>query len=416
MVNTPAEIEARKAMQYRRARMAVAKALASGGGKKPSIIVPTAGILAASRGQINTSTITVTQPYTSRRTYWAHGAGDISNLQLVYINRYLSGVAAGAAGSAHDVKVFVEYPAGTFYPVTFGGLSTFTRASGARVKSDVVAGLTIPAGAKFWVRTVILTSTSLIPCIALPISAQTLGLDDGNVAADQGNSGTISPTTTVNTVGPNAIIGTVNATNAKSFVILGDSLTFGTGDEQSVGPRDGSGFVARLLDAAGLPYFKWAIGGQQAADAATIQATIAADTAATLMDFSDVICAYGVNDLRLGRTKAQIETDYQTIYAVATFAGKRKYQTTITPRSDSTDGYATTTFQTPKIDGNMAALNPLNADIRAGLANVYNYIEAADAAMSARDSDIHKAPPAGTSDGTHFNSIRAALVASLLSL
>jgi hypothetical protein len=64
----------------------------------------------------------------------------------------------------------------------------------------------------------------------------------------------------------------------------------------------------------------------------------------------------------------------------------------------------------------MADLNPLNADIRAGLANMTNVIEAADAAMSARDSDIHKAPPAGTPDGTHFNSTRAALIASLLSV
>lgn len=350
------------------------------------------------------------------RTYWAHGAGDISSLQLVYINRYLSGVASGAAGSAHNVKVYVEYPAGTFWPVTFGGLSTYTRASGGRVKSDVVAGLTVPAGAKFWVRTVVLTTTTGIPCIVLPASAQAIGIDDGNVAADQGNSGTISATTTVNTIGPNAIIGTVNATNARSFVILGDSLTFGTGDETAHGARDGTGFVARLLDAAGLPYFKWAIGGQQATDAATIQSTIAADTAATLMDFSDVICAYGVNDLRLGRTKAQIEADYQTIYAVGSFAGKRKYQTTITPRSDTTDAYATTTNQTPKTDGNMADLTPLNIDIRAGLANVYKVIEAADAAMSARDSNIHKAPPAGTTDGTHFNSTRAALIASLLTI
>jgi len=64
----------------------------------------------------------------------------------------------------------------------------------------------------------------------------------------------------------------------------------------------------------------------------------------------------------------------------------------------------------------MADLNGLNADIRAGLPNISRVLEAADAAMSSRDSDIHKAPPAGTSDGVHFNSTRAALIASLLSV
>jgi hypothetical protein len=64
----------------------------------------------------------------------------------------------------------------------------------------------------------------------------------------------------------------------------------------------------------------------------------------------------------------------------------------------------------------MADLTGLNTDIRAGLANVYAVLEAADAAMSARDSNIHKAPPAGTTDGTHMNSTRVALIAAALSV
>jgi len=58
----------------------------------------------------------------------------------------------------------------------------------------------------------------------------------------------------------------------------------------------------------------------------------------------------------------------------------------------------------------------LNDDIRVGLSNFYGVLEVADAAMSARNSNIHKAPPAGTSDGTHVNSTRAALIAGLLSV
>jgi lysophospholipase L1-like esterase len=250
----------------------------------------------------------------------------------------------------------------------------------------------------------------------LNAGASTLGVDDGNVAADQGNSGTISATTGINTFGPCAIIGTVNASAARSFLIVGDSLSWGQGDDSGVGAQDSSGFLQRMLGRLGYPCYTWAKGGQQAADVAPITATLNADTSSSLMSFTDVILQHGVNDLRLGRTVAQIEADLQTIAATASITSKRIWKTTITPRSDSTDAWATLANQTAKTDGTMASINALNADIRAGLPNMTNVIEAADAAMSARDSDIHKAPPAGTVDGTHFNSTRAALIASLLSV
>lgn len=382
-----------------------------------TIIVPTTGGLVASRGKIPTNQASLTAPYTCRKAYWAHSAGDISALQLVFVNRYLSAVGTSTAGGAFSMKFYIEYPSGTFTPVLWSGSNTVAIASGARIKSDVVAGLTIPAGSKFWVRTVLSVGSAVsVPVMELNAGSQTLGLDDGNVAADQGNSGTIPATTGINTFGPCAIIGTVNANNARSFLIVGDSLSWGQGDDSSVGAQDSSGFLQRMLGANGYPYMTWAKGGQQAADVAPITATLNADTASTLMSFTDVILQHGVNDLRLGRTVAQIEADLQTIAATASIAGKRIWKTTITPRSTSTDSWATTANQSPQTDGTMASLTTLNTDIRAGLPNMANVIEAADAAMSARNSNIHKAPPAGTVDGTHFNSVRAALVASLLSV
>jgi lysophospholipase L1-like esterase len=391
--------------------LALTGANAAGGGGV------TQGGIVANRGKIATAVSSLTAPFTSKKTFWAHGAGDISNLQMVFVNRYLSAVGTSTAGSAFSLKFFVEYPANTFTAVLFSGSGTVAVSAGARIRSDVVAGLTIPAGAKFWVRTVLIVGAAVgVPIQELNAGANVLGIDDGNVAADQGNSGTIAATTGINIFGPNTIIGTVNAAAARSFLIVGDSLAWGQGDDSGVGAQDSSGFLQRLLGTLGYPCMTWAKGGQQAADVAPIIATLNADTASTLMSFTDVILQHGVNDLRLGRTRAQIEADTQTIITTASISGKRIYKTTITPRSDSTDAWATLVNQTAKIDGNMADLNPLNADIRAGLPNVYRLIEAADAAMSARDSDIHKAPPAGTTDGTHFNSTRAALVASLLSL
>jgi lysophospholipase L1-like esterase len=377
----------------------------------------TQGGLVANRGKIATTTSSLTAPFTCRKAYWSHGAGAISNLQLVFVNRYLSAVGTSTAGGAFSMKFYIEYPANTFTAVNWSGSNTVAISAGARIKSDVVAGLTIPANTKFWVRTVLSVGSAVaVPIMELNAGANVLGVDDGNVAADQGNTGTIAATTGINTFGPNAIIGTVAAASARSFLIVGDSLAWGQGDDSGVGTQDSSGFLQRMLGRLGYPCYTWAKGGQQAADVAPITATLNADTASTLMSFTDVILQHGVNDLRLGRTRAQIEADLQTIYGTASITGKRVWKTTITPRSTSTDSWATTVNQTAQIDGNMADLNPLNADIRAGLANMTNVIEAADAAMSARDSDIHKAPPAGTADGTHFNSTRAALIASLLSV
>lgn len=375
-------------------------------------IVPSLGVIAANRTQYNTNTAAINQPYTSRRTHYATMQGAISNLKTVDINRVLNDQGVSTSGGAqHTIKRYIEYPEGVFTQVKWAGQPTVALNSGSRIVSDAI-NLTIPAGAKFWERTVVLTSAT-IPIIEMPAAHTALGLDDGNVSADQGNSGTIPAGANPNSIGCQAILGDVNASNARSFVIIGDSLAFGSLDNTGVGTYGGSGWIARLLDNAGIPYTKWATGGMRAFDAATLSATLNAD-AGVFGAFTDVICEYGLNDLRLSRTAAQILADQQTLYTLANFAGKRIWQSTITPRSTSTDAWATVKNQTPQTDGTMASLASLNASIRAVPANVFRIIEAADAAMSGRDSGKHKAPPIGTADGTHFNSVRAALVASWL--
>lgn len=377
------------------------------------LLVPTLNTLVANRLQYNTATQSVTQPATYRRQHHAHPSGAISAIKTIDVNRYLSGVAAGTAGNAHTIKRTIEYPQDVFTPVLWGGSATIAITSGQTVTSDVVAGLTIPAGAKFWERTVVLTTVTR-PCMELPAGANVTAVDDGSASGDFYNSGTISPGS-INTIGANMITGTVNATAARAFVLLGDSLVLGTGDITNSGSKGGAGWPARLMDQGGWPYFKMCKGGQGIVDAVTLSATINANLA--LFAWTDLLAEHGINDLSLNsRTKAQVEADYQTIFALSNIVGKRIYKTTITPRTTSTDSWATTANQTPTTTGTMADLTGLNTDIRAGLPNVTGVIDAADAAMSARDSLLHKAPPAGTPDGTHPNSTRHSLIASLLTV
>ena len=381
----------------------------------------TTGKLVANRFQMATGTATISAPFTSRRSHWAHPDGDVTDIKCFESNRYLSTISTTAGGGSHTRKKYIEYPVDVFHQVKWSAATTIALTSSSRVTSDVVISsitglpLVIAAGDKFWERTVVTVGASIAcPVFITPAACDVLGLDDGNSASDLGNSGTVPVTTGLNTLGSQGMTGTVNVAGAKSYVCLGDSLCFGQGDITNVSALGGSGWLARALDVHGYPYMKWCIGGQQAVDQAGLATSINADLGFT--GFTNFVLQSGINDLRLGRTKAQIETNYQTLYNMSNVVGKTIQQGTVGPRSTSTDSWATTANQTPQTDGNMADLTPLNTDIRAGLANVTSIIDYADGAMSARDSNIHKAPPAGTLDGTHLDSTRADLVASLVSI
>jgi lysophospholipase L1-like esterase len=389
-----------------------------GGGSSPG---ETTNILVANRFQIATNVGSITANLTSRRMHYASSEGEIYDFHCVDSGLYLNaGVPTGAG--ARTIKRYLEYPEGVFHQVTWAGATTRALATGAVDSDTVISSVTgqplrIPAGTKFWERTVNLGGTvANFPRIELPDTSQNLGVDDGNDVTDKGNSGTIPPSSIVYTFGMAGLVGKIAKANAKAFVVYGDSISFGTGDITGIGAKGSSGYVARLLDKYGYPYFKMAQGGWQASQAAV-------NTASPIALLDNIpapifLNQLGINDLRLGRTKAQIEADYQTIYGLPVAAGLSPsiMQTTITPRSDSSNAYADVAGQTPKTDGNMADLTPLNTDIRAGLANVTTVLESADAAMSARDSNVWSGPFPPVTDGTHPTSAKADAMATALSI
>lgn len=378
-------------------------------------IVKTLGAIAGNRFQVPTATSSIAANFTSRREHTAPAGISITNLRTVDVGWYIAGTFLATNSAAYTIKRYIEYPAGTFWQVTWASATSKSIAAGGLVTSDVVPGLTIPAGAKYWERTVNLGGTvNPFPVVELPAASTVLGVDDGNDVTDKGNSGTVSPTSGINTFGAAVILCDMLAhAAARSVIVLGDSLSFGQADDSAVGALHGSGFLDRMLDTKGFGHMKVAKAGMSASDLAGSNTAIANLVALCGVSVSEVIDAFGINDLRLGRTQVQLLADKQTYYT-AVVNGRKLKATTLTPRSTSTDSWATTVNQTAQVDGNMAALNSVNAAIRAGLTQTSGYLDAADAAMSARDSDIHAAPPAGTPDGTHFNSTNAARIASIL--
>lgn len=383
-------------------------------------IIPTTGLV-ANRFQAYTTTATIAADFTFRREHYSHPDGSITDIRTVDGSWYFNtSFVAANAPATFVFKRYIEYPADVFHQVTWvevGGSTTLSLAPGVGArKSDVILSsvtglpLVIPAGTKFWERTVKTNASSSLVLAQLPANANVIGVDDGTSASDLGNSGTINPSAGVNTFGALAMEGTINATNARSFVIASDSLGFGTGDTTSVGAKGGSGWIARLLDIYGYPYVKLARGSQQSNEFTTGTKHIDLINA---LSFSDAIVTHGLNDLSLGsRAVADILTSLQTIYGY--FSTKRVYRTTLNPRTTSTDSWATTANQTIATDGNMAGFQDLQNAFRAVESGVDAVIEFADQCMPSRDANIWTAPPAATADGVHPNSTKVAAMAAAL--
>lgn len=395
----------------------------NGGGGTPA---PSSKVFAANRFGTMTGTNTYTAPYTSRRHHYASTEGDVEGIILVEANWILTQTGATTACTARQFKKFIEYPATVFHSVSYAGDFAPTIASGGLLSSDPVISsvtglpLKITAGAIWYERTVLLTSITDMPNYVLQAGSTVLGIPDGNVANDSGNTGTISATTGTRTFGAIAALGTINGVSGKrSFLIWGDSLADGVGDATSAGTKGASGYPARLVDKYGYGYVKLAIGNLFATGVA---ANIADTRLVALMAvintyFTDGWNELGVNDIGSTGTPSSILALYQTIYTTY-FTGKQIHQSTISTRNDSTDSFATEANQTVKAQGNMAQLGALNTAI-AGLAPGVRIIDAfaADCANGSFPN-AHSGPPYPMvlSDGVHFVSGKAANMATALTI
>jgi lysophospholipase L1-like esterase len=147
------------------------------------------------------------------------------------------------------------------------------------------------------------------------------------------------------------------------------------------------------------------------------------------------ICEYGINDLYdLGNNDVVVRGNLLKVWIELSVRGMKVYQTTITPRSTSTDGWVTTANQTPQNATIVAWRTTVNDWIRAGspidpttkaavavgtsgalLAGqaghpLTGYFEIADLAETARNSSIWKA--GYTTDGLHPTGTAAAALAA----
>lgn len=291
----------------------------------------------------------------ARRGMWARS--QIVNPIFRFPNFYVAGTAVGqtyqetAPGSAATITAALEYPLGTFTQILFTGVAAGTIPNGGILDCDAVP-ITIPAGAKFYVRTFVTNASGVVINLGITNGAGRgiPGYVTFGDALDTGASGIVdntisgaayTSTTTTNVYGPMLCLA---PTTAPSILIFGDSISYG---EQDI--LDGSGdcgSVARSIGAA-YAYANFGIRG----DSIFKFLTNSVIRRAVLPFFTHVIFEFGINDFIVqARTAAQLAADTQS--ALALMGAKITFVCTLLPSATTTDNYATLVNQTT------AAWNP----------------------------------------------------------
>lgn len=357
------------------------------------------GSVASRARVIHTSSFTVDTANHFMMMRSAHIATEnLTAIKVVFSNFTTNGGGADLGpGAASPITASVEYPAGTFTQILFSGSATGSIPDARSLFADYVS-VSIPSGATFWIRLFIQNTLGVcynswqnsflgeaMNLSATSISDQTMG---GTIT----NSGSFS-------CPPMAILGMT--TNA-SVVIVGNSTGVGSpggGDTEdssasATGFNAKVGLIARSLGS--IPFINIAAGGQIAQNWATNSPA----RSPLIQKGSHLICEMGVNDLNGSRTSAQLIADLQAIFAFGA-AFQKKYQTTITPMSTSTDAFATLVNQTARASA--AERMTFNNAVRAGSVGPTGFFDIASVLESSVNSDkwIVAPTPPYTGDGIH---------------
>lgn len=285
---------------------------------------------------------------TSRVPYYVTSA--CTDLQLVYTNWILSSINDADPTSNLVISASIEY-AGTIYRVTSNGATTVTVTPGGTAVFDPLA-LDLPAGALVYVRTY--TSGANWYGNRTANATGYGGFTSTTDLTAPGSGAIADASSFTNLLGPANILGRPLTTGAQppSVLGVGDSIMWGYGD--SIGTGVGGvntsstllgfgGFIARAMNGKG----------------GLVNIGVANDTAQNFLTqaghfrrlqfanrCSSAVVDYGRNDLTGGRTVTQFQADIVAIWTMLAQRGLKVFQTTITPRTTSTDGWRTTGGQT----------------------------------------------------------------------
>lgn len=268
-----------------------------------------------------------------------------SGLSIIYPDAFGVGEGTGGGLGSFTITAAIEYN-GAAYPATWAGASSFTFAPGQMVISDpVVDGngviLAIPQGATIYIRThlAIVTPGQKWPLGLVYSEVSTDGYESGSTGASQidksDETGPLTANPFATGFSPLAVIGQTNGP-ASAVCLYGDSIMAG----QGVGSQLNYGFVVVAINPT-YPYAQLAVPGESALNmnANSLRMALAQNCSAAVIE-------YATNDFANGQTLAQTQASLLVIWNGLNNAGTASYQTTITPRTTSTDSFETVVNQT----------------------------------------------------------------------
>jgi lysophospholipase L1-like esterase len=359
-----------------------------------------------------TSTATVG---TARVPYYMNFAA--TDIRLVYSNWFTNGSYVDTDNTANLVINASIELSGTIYRITFAGQTTATVGPGGFIQSDPIP-FDLAFGTLFYVRT--FTSGSAWHANRI---ASYAGGGGWTVTSDltAPGSGAIADNTSYTVLlGPSVITGVpLGATSVPSVFAIGDSIALGYGD--GVTALDGKNTVNTKLGVGG--FIPRALDGHYGLINAGVSSDTVANFLATTTHFrrmtfaastTSAICEYGRNDISSGTALATIQANLLSAWTMLSNRALRVFQTTITPKTSSTDGWLTSGSQTPTPSAYESNRTTLNDWIRAGAPIVsgtavavgtggavlagqaghplYGYFETADTVETARNSGLWKPP------------------------
>jgi lysophospholipase L1-like esterase len=345
---------------------------------------------------------------------------NVNGIVLKYVHAYMSGDfdidPAGPITFWVSVSVLSSsnpnITLNTLFPVTFGGKKSVTLDPGGEIESDPLE-IVLNAGDLISVRSFLSSGT------AYPYRATTLRVSNGGgftATTDLTAPGSAAvASTTGYYLSPASILGYPDpATKVTALGMLGDSIAFSGGDSGAAFSVPLLGFGAygiRALTGRG-GFVNLAYSGDTMANFLTTKAHLRRSR--SLRRVNAVLCEYGVNDLAGGAyTAAQLQANILTAAQRVKMRGIKKFFIqTLTPRTTSTDGWATVANQTAiandpaRITHNtwVRAGCPIDpntlAPVLPGTANallagsfghpITGWIEMADLVESSRDSGLWK--------------------------
>ena len=328
-------------------------------------------------------------------------ARDITALSVTFFNAI--GTNDSGLGPV-NFKVGIEYPTPTVTPAFFGGNRTIPVGAGNALTSDSVT-VAIPKGGVFYVRTFISVATGdrWVTTAVTDGTNWGEGLSNGIDSVDVGGGMIITGDANY-LIAPVAI--TSEAIDVPGVVIYGDSIAAGSGDGPPFLDR---GYYMRALnqgiDGVAIPFANLAVPGESVSAFITTTAGSLRKALPSNVRFRDAVVAYGTNDIgALGRTGAQVIGDLKSLYASLAALGIRVWGVTLLPRTTSTDGWATTTNQTPVAGfGAGSHRDFVNTWLRTLPKPLTGVIEVSDVVESSRNSGLWKVSPILTADGVHPN-------------